>query len=698
MEEVQPPTTCLGIHGHFDGEWTTRLEEASTVSPTPGVWLPSPCALKLNPDRWRAWDETPPGAVGHVDWVWAAAPPARSEHANHGSARKHARLLGEQLDTCARLNMIEWCPPGMLESAFVHNVLPLGAELKSNGSVRMLVDPSLPGVNAAMADLPCKLTSVEQIFGALEPGMVLGKRDLTNGFFHVVCSQQARRHMGLKHPVTGRLGRWIVLPQGTKQSPALFCDVTDASARIFTKIFAQQGIKVKVFVYCDDYILLGSSHADMVRAFAAMDEEASALGLVFNPAKDKGRDTPCTCLEALGLEFDAVEMVLRLPAAKRESYSKAIVEFETQYRGSSSCPRKPLERLVGKLVYACRVSRWGFLFIQSICDQLFPVGVDVASTRAPVLLSEALWHDLEFWKRALGPEAHAWVGVQQHMLGRTELLVDPSKFRVELFTDASKSFGAGGILGLQAMSHKWSRDVSAEHIGALELEALLVALRHWKSQLAGQRVIARLDNIQAVCALNKGASRLPALRDTLLHIALLGMEAGFEVRAKYIKGELNPADAPSRGKPSAQFYAFAHFQQFNTPPAVVDCCAATSGCNAMPGCTQWFSPERPVQDNVHELVGKVLWANIPFASVGVVLDALAAAWLLAPATTIATCVVPDWPTMSWYRKYLRRKKPLFRVIHSYPAGSKLFFKQGSRTLAGPCPFAILVVRMGGPLP
>ena len=359
---------------------------------------------------------------------------------------------------------------------------------------------------------------------------------------------------------------------------------------------------------------------------------------------------------------------------------------------------KPLERLVGKLVYACRVSRWGFLFIQSICDQLYPVGVDVASTRAPVLLSEALWHDLEFWKRALGPEAHAWVGVQQHMLGRTELLVDPSKFRVELFTDASKSFGAGGILGLQAMSHKWSRDVSAEHIGALELEALLVALRHWKSQLAGQRVIARLDNIQAVCALNKGASRLPALRDTLLHIALLGMEAGFEVRAKYIKGELNPADAPSRGKPSAQFYAFAHFQQFNTPPAVVDCCAATSGCNAMPGCTQWFSPERPVQDNVHELVGKVLWANIPFASVGVVLDALAAAWLLAPATTIATCVVPDWPTMSWYRKYLRRKKPLFRVIHSYPAGSKLFFKQGSRTLAGPCPFAILVVRMGGPLP
>ena len=155
-------------------------------------------------------------------------------------------------------------------------------------------------------------------------------------------------------------------------------------------------------------------------------------------------------------------------------------------------------------MYACRVSRWGFLFIQCICDQMYPVGVDVAATRAPVILTEGLWHDLEFWSRALGSEAHAWVGVQQHMLGRSEMHVDPAKFQVELFSDASVSFGAGGVMGLQAFSHQWSRDVSAEHIGALELEALLVALRHWQRELAGQRVLARMDNIQAVCALNGG--------------------------------------------------------------------------------------------------------------------------------------------------------------------------------------------------
>jgi hypothetical protein len=58
----------------------------------------------------------------------------------------------------------------------------------------------------------------------------------------------------------------------------------------------------------------------------------------------------------------------------------------------------------------------------------------------------------------------------------------------------------------------------------------------WKHELADLKVLVWMDNIQAVCALNKGASRIPALHDTLLQIAILGMQFRFQVRAAYIKG------------------------------------------------------------------------------------------------------------------------------------------------------------------
>ena len=35
---------------------------------------------------------------------------------------------------------------------------------------------------------------------------------------------------------------------------------------------------------------------------------------------------------------------------------------------------------------------------------------------------------------------------------------------------------------------------------------------------------------------------------------------------------------------------------------------------------------RPVQAHIDKLVGKVLWANVPFALADVVLDALVEAW------------------------------------------------------------------------
>lgn len=696
--EISVPDQSMldGLPGIPCDTFTTACEKASSITYSEKPWINPITGMKLNRDRWLYWGESVPGATGQIDWIWTAGPPAPSAHANHKSAMDCRVLLGEQIDAAAAMGMIEWLPGNIRLEDWVDNVLPLGARVKGPGKVRMLVDPSLPGVNKAMTHLPVRLTSPEQILQHVKPHSVLGKRDLLNGFFHVVCSPSARRAMGLVHPVTGRRGRWVVLPQGTAQSPAIFCAVTDAAARIFNKMFASHNVACTVFVYVDDFILVANSHADMRRAFSLMSHEADRLGLTFNPVKDVGADRPVTSLEALGLIIDAPSLSLSLPSEKRENYLLMVQQFIAEFNGKDRCPRSRLEQLVGKLVFASRACRWGFLFVQGLLDCLFP-GFDARFKS--VKLDDGCFHDLEFWLEALGPKFDTWMGVKAHMVTCKHLAIAKDLFSMQLFSDASKSFGVGGVLGSEVLSQKWERNVSGEHIGALELEALYHNLVHFRHELHGASVLAWLDNTQAVAAVNKGASRIPALRSTLLNIALLGLEHKFEVKAQYIAGISNPADGPSRGKvpTTSQDYTFMFFEEFNNPPAQVDCCAAESGYNVQPGCTEWFSMQRPLQANVDSMVGKVLWANVPFSHATETIGAIVEAWHRDPVHTVATLVVPEWPTTTWYRRFIRRKKPIFQLLKRYPAGSQLFTFKNSKKPAPPCKFPVLVLRLGGPV-
>lgn len=674
------------------------IERATEICMHGPEWIGSN-GMVLNPERFKFWNEVPVGAMAPIMWTWKDnRAPAPSILPNHRSAMIHAKQLGKQLDDAELMGMVERYNPATHRSKqdFACNVIPLGARVKPSGSIRMLVDPSLPGINDAMVELPCTLPTVEQIFRLVKPSSVLGKRDLLNGFFHCTLSSQARRYMGYTHPVTGTLYRWVVLPQGTKQSPAIFCAVSEAACRIFNSRLQIDSVNAIIVVYVDDFIIIADSHADMRKAYDIMDEEAALLGLQWNPKKDVGRDAPTTEMEVLGITIDAQNQMLKLPDDKRARYLQEVLNFLEAYRGKETAPVKAVESLAGKLLFACRVCRWGYLFTQEILDQVYP-GLHGSSCKASqVLLTDGVWFELQFWVDTLQTSVNAWSGIRKHMVGTKEVDIEPGRFDLEVYTDASKTYGVGGILGHEIYSRKWERNVSDEHIGALELEALLKCLEHWREDLAQLKVIARMDNTQAVAAINKGASRKLPLRKTLLRIAQLGMQYGFEVKAVYIKGECNPADAPSRGKQktSRQDWTFMHFEQFNSPAAEIDCCAAVSGYNVQPGCTIWYSAADPVQNHVRDLVGKVIWANPPFAELDTILDTIVSAWRSDPINTVATVVVPEWTTARWYRKYIRRKRPLFQLLQRYEPGTQVFRWKNSSCPANPIRFPILVLRLG----
>jgi len=301
-DDYNSPSAIIDSSTEFNASFVEAVERASTLIGIAGMWINPITQLKLNPARWLHWNEPIPSAIGQIDWIWNSIPPP-SDHPNHPSAVACRDQLGSQLDEAARLGMVEPLPGGAATATFVDNILPLGAVVKAGNKVRMLVDPTLPGVNACMAHLPCDLTSVEEIFKHVTPTTVLGKRDLLHGFFHGVLSPAARRSMGFRHPVSGTIMRWVVLPQGTKQSPAFFCAMTEAAARIFNQLLKSAGVKCIIFPFVDDFTYLAASPADLDMAFELTDREAALLGLSWNPKKDVGRGQGLRVLDVLGLRI-----------------------------------------------------------------------------------------------------------------------------------------------------------------------------------------------------------------------------------------------------------------------------------------------------------------------------------------------------------------------------------------------------------
>ena len=175
-------------------------------------------------------------------------------------------------------------------------------------------------------------------------------------------------------------------------------------------------------------------------------------------------------------------------------------------------------------------------------------------------------------------------------------------------------------------------------------------------------------------AVNRGATRSPVNRDLVLQIAVTAISHQFELRARYIPGPANCADALSRGfeRPTTSNWTFIKFHDFNSPPATVDACAENDGSNCQPGCSVWFSAQRPIQDNWSHLAGKVVWCNPPFHEIGLIIPALLRAWTTAPHSTVIRLLVPEWPTAGWFRKYFRRRRPVFRLLKRFPVGSRLF--------------------------
>eukprot|EP00803_Ostreobium_quekettii_P010540 evm.model.scf_102.5 EVM.evm.TU.scf_102.5 scf_102:60520-61491(+) len=272
------------------------------------------------------------------------------------------------------------------------------------------------------------LPQPEDALRAVKQGDFLGKRDLRHGFHHVVLDVSARRLMGFRHPETGRLFRWRVLPFGAKQSPGIFCGLTTAAAQFFMQLFKQEGIICKVLVYLDDFLLIALSHQMLRRAFAAMDRESQLLGLVWKHSKDEGQDTPTHRLTFLGLDLDTEALALQLPDNI----------FEALYAD--------------------------------------PYGIE-GGEHGWVMVNDAVLDDLIFWRTVLPPGSSPWDGTFQFCVEEVRHLLERAD--EVCTTDAAAVHCWGAVWREDRAAGQWSdSELCTEYSTCTELRGILHALCH----------------------------------------------------------------------------------------------------------------------------------------------------------------------------------------------------------------------------
>lgn len=179
--------------------------------------------MKLKPSRWAAHGSPPHilSLLNGINFIWRKTPPKTTDLPNHSSYTSVQSLADTQLQDNIKSGIIElqsaYFPnysPYQPHPDFVYTINPLGSTSKKDSNeVRPYTDPSITGINDAMAPLPLHLPTIESLITFLTLGHVIAKRDWRHGFHHAILAILSRMYMGIRLG-NGLIARFVALPFG----------------------------------------------------------------------------------------------------------------------------------------------------------------------------------------------------------------------------------------------------------------------------------------------------------------------------------------------------------------------------------------------------------------------------------------------------------------------------------------------------
>ena len=478
--------------------------------------------------------------------------PLRSAGANMPSANERAEVVDEYLSKeCAEGRMVG--PLNPKDWLGIHTS-PFGVIPKSTpGKWRLITNLSAPqhysvndGISRDLSSLSyITVDSIVEQVRALGRGTQLAKMDIQSAYRVVPVHKDDRCLLGVKW--RDQLYVDCALSFGLRSACKIFTSIADAVEWIASNRGARG-----IAHYLDDYVVVGAPlSGECGKSLKILLDLCAELGIPV--AVQKGQD-PTTCLIFLGIEFDTLRMEIRLPREKLERLQALIASW----LGKKSCQRVELESLVGHLHHACKVVRPGRRFVRGILGLLSRTHGRHHYAR----LNESCRSDIEWWHAFVS----RWNGIS--MMMKSDFLTPD----VQLWTDASGSWGCGAVWGAQWIQISWQHQVpptfTQKSIAVKELLPIIIAVGTWGRCWKGSTVLCHCDNEAVVSVINKGACKDKH--------CLFFMEAEFNLSlaACHVPGKANiEADAISRGNLSAFFTSNlqAHRQPVPVNPALLGC-------------------------------------------------------------------------------------------------------------------------------
>lgn len=407
-------------------------------------------------------------------------------------------------------------------------VSALGAIPKPNkNEIRLIHDCSRPqgqAVNDFISTNSFKFQTLDDAIKLLGPNYYMGKIDLKHAYRSVPIHRSNYEATGLKWRFTSDEHDTFFydkrLPFGAKSSPEIFHRLTQAVRRMM----ARRGFHDLV-VYLDDFLVVAPTKDECVQAFTTLSKLLTDLG--FELSKHKIVE-PTQELTFLGVQINTKDNSLTLPRDKLDDLQDLIGRFQNKQRTTI----KQLQRLAGKLNWACRVVYGGRTFLRRILDT---INTNHESTKV-ITVDENFKQDIHWWANFL------------KVFNGKQLFLDQQP-TVDVETDACP-ISAGGYFRGDWFYHNFENDSpswSSLHITHKETLAIILAAKRWAPRWANHRVIIHSDNQAAVQIINKGTTRNAILMHELRQLFWLSATHNFHITARYVPGTQNDlADAISR--------------------------------------------------------------------------------------------------------------------------------------------------------
>ena len=509
--------------------------------------------------------------------------------------------LVEAILECDRhlaIGAVEYVPDDQLERVLRDSAIhPWVCVQQGAEKWRACLDVSV-GTNRVAPSAPFALPTVWDVRRVLKPDSHFAKYDLRDGFFAVPVHPDSRHRLVMRHPGTGRLMWCRRLPFGYVDSPRLFCSVTEALAAELRRRVA--GFGIHVFVYCDDWLVVGDTEAATRLGCEMLEALLFEFGMEWAPHKQRG---PCRVIEFLGMLLSNAEGVrcIALTESRQLKLRGMLDEWSSRRPsvrlrgglgdggisgggradgGSGGCAAAAcssgreeealvglrrvadeseievetleLARLLGHLVFASQAIPGGRTFMQGMTSSF--KGLEVDWRRSQVRVSRgrgdgwrrmrvggAFWRDLEWLSEHL--ERRNCVSIETEELGEAAITG----------TDAS-GWGTGQLVwidgGREETSLRFTEAERRRPINWRELLGIVRILEVWGPRLAGRCVLIESDSMAALGAAGKMASSSEDMQELIRRLLELSERYSISLRFTHTPGvKLLRPDQTSRGDP-----------------------------------------------------------------------------------------------------------------------------------------------------